>query len=303
MTQVPAELLEAVDKNPDSFETRRVLGDWLAEHGDPRGGLMSLQAKELAAGGPLLSAVRVLVADHLAKNSDALWGPLSSESRSLALWRLGYWDSISLGPQDDVAEILSHPSARFLRRLAITGHPALLASVPQLEHLEVNYRGVWHCVTGERAPKLKTLWLCCSGLEAEPDVPSVEELRIDRPRRDGTSMRGYESASLLPWLRLRRLDLQAALSFATIENFLMGGRCPRLAEVRLVIDARDTHRLSLLPAPSFEDLELCIDDEENSGASIADGLKSFIRNAKRSRLSVVPGVAAANLAILFDEED
>ena len=126
------ELEAAILAEPDARERWLVYADWLQAAGDPRGELMMLD-HALAAGGAPPDAQerrRELIeryADFLLPSS--LQQHVGDrESPCAATWRLGFLDSLRLaGAHDDgesdpgalVLEALQHPSARFLRELAI----------------------------------------------------------------------------------------------------------------------------------------------------------------------------------------
>jgi uncharacterized protein (TIGR02996 family) len=86
-----------------------VYGDWLEQHGDPRGKLIALQRAGLDA------EWRQLVAEH-----GELFG---TPVEAVVTWRLGFWDTIRLRDTNvDLAAILALPSARLVREVTID-HP------------------------------------------------------------------------------------------------------------------------------------------------------------------------------------
>jgi uncharacterized protein (TIGR02996 family) len=87
--------------NPDDVSAYLVYGDWLIERGDPRGELIAVQAKlkEKPGEAALLASESKLLAD----NAQTWLGSLAGkEDKDLAVkWRLGFIDSIRLGPPLD----------------------------------------------------------------------------------------------------------------------------------------------------------------------------------------------------------
>lgn len=90
-SKLRAQIFEA----PDDLEARAVYSDWLADRGDPRGELISLQLSELrgTATGKDKARARKLIKAHL-----RTWlGPLGEVFRHLEL-RGGFLDRAELGP-------------------------------------------------------------------------------------------------------------------------------------------------------------------------------------------------------------
>lgn len=114
------ELEAAIHADPDALEPRLVLGDWLQERNHPRGELIGLQVQGDGGSGLLERHPLVL-------------GSYGSLEDVTLTWKHGFWDGISFDFPEDrewhaprwLERALTHPSARFLRRLAIRGAPNL----------------------------------------------------------------------------------------------------------------------------------------------------------------------------------
>lgn len=107
--------LEArIHANVDDRDAYLVYGDWLSERGDPRGELITVQAK--LDQNPSDTTLRERETAILAPNRDAWLGELAKLDPKLDLgvkWRWGFIDSIRIGPTDgyDTSEILDNWNA------------------------------------------------------------------------------------------------------------------------------------------------------------------------------------------------
>lgn len=121
------ELAAAIIAEPDSPDAYLVYGDWLLEHGDPLGELVSVQARlaklEQRAGNAkeknaLRRRVKALLAD-----AESRLGPLGRYEHT---WSLGFLESLVVpNPSTEQYEaILAAPAARFLRELDIEEIPS-----------------------------------------------------------------------------------------------------------------------------------------------------------------------------------
>ena len=100
--------LEARILETDAVEDYAVYGDWLEQRGDPRGRLIALQIAGLER------EWKQLVAEHR---------QFSAPISAVVTWRYGFWDTVRVREDDlDLAALLAHPSARFLRWIEID-HP------------------------------------------------------------------------------------------------------------------------------------------------------------------------------------
>ncbi|MFP2927328.1 WGR domain-containing protein [Pyxidicoccus sp. 3LG] len=125
------ELEAAILKDPDNADAFLVYGDWLQRQGDPRGELIALQHAAMQASGDEASKLKKQVKDLLKKRKGSLLGELAEaqEEEELTVeWHLGFIRSARVARKDydsstDVPELvkqlLTHPSARFLRGLTI----------------------------------------------------------------------------------------------------------------------------------------------------------------------------------------
>lgn len=122
----------AILRDPDDLASFAVYGDWLAEHGDPRGELIATQLAADASGDPELrrAALRVF-----ARNRERFLGALGETIAAEAFtWRAGFIHRAELSHDrllfvdgarvaatmaDVVAQLLAHPSARFLSDLSV----------------------------------------------------------------------------------------------------------------------------------------------------------------------------------------
>jgi len=113
--------LEArIVENPDDDATYSVYGDWLETRGHPRGALITAQA---AGNAEVEAAI-------LAEHRELLGPPLDLDPQPTITWHLGFWRRLQVGywgwspkPAEDrdVATLLAHPSARFVRELTVAG--------------------------------------------------------------------------------------------------------------------------------------------------------------------------------------
>lgn len=119
------ELEAAILADPDALEPRLVLSDWLQEQNHPRGELIGLQVRDP---GPSEAQRALFERDRL------LIGAYEPGGHLQVTWKLGFWDTVTLGFQEGTDDwkaprwferVLTHPSARFLRSLALNGAPNL----------------------------------------------------------------------------------------------------------------------------------------------------------------------------------
>ena len=126
------ELEAAILRDPDDLASYAVLGDWLAERGDPRGELIATQLAADATGDPEMrrAALRVL-----SKHRDYFLGELGSMIAADAFtWRAGFiyravlshdrlliegGARVAASIADVVEKLLAHPSARYLVDLVV----------------------------------------------------------------------------------------------------------------------------------------------------------------------------------------
>ncbi len=122
------ELEAAILASPNDVHAYQVYADWLQANGDQRGELMAIQIALAGGANPELAARQQAL---LTGSSELFYGDLHElvGQGVQVTWRFGFFDTvrISLGYDDAddadidalVAAAVSHPSARFLRRLTI----------------------------------------------------------------------------------------------------------------------------------------------------------------------------------------
>jgi uncharacterized protein (TIGR02996 family) len=113
-----ASLEAEIARDPEAIDPYLVYADWLQQHGDPRGELISLQAKAT----PETDAAAAAMIERW---PERFGGAL--EERDRVEWHCGYWRRLHFAPGPDsdasyfrLARVLGHDSARFLRALAIS---------------------------------------------------------------------------------------------------------------------------------------------------------------------------------------
>jgi uncharacterized protein (TIGR02996 family) len=267
------ELEAQIHALPDDPAPSLVYADWLQQREDPRGKLIAIQhGLALVPGDPALRAAeRALLDEHgpylLPERLHALLRlprrrGEDPDARCEVEWRRGFVAGARLakrpGPAHPevpvlVDELLGHPSAHFLRRLAIgpLGTPD-----------EYNYIGVVEAIARRGHARLEELEL--------GDFGPAMELAFSR---------AGDVSPLLPAApRLRRLALRAgslrfesALEHATLRELsvivaaISGGNLRRLLEARL---------------PALESFELSCPGLELTGAELA----RMLRGASMPRL-------------------
>lgn len=126
-----ADLEAAIEANPDDPEPYLVYADWLQSQGDPRGELIAIQhgifqKPEFRKWQELTR----LEAQLLEKHAAALFGPFADQEMQQSVkftWQLGFMKSVRLATSYDaehdvadlLAQLLDHPSARFLQEITV----------------------------------------------------------------------------------------------------------------------------------------------------------------------------------------
>jgi len=232
-----AAALEArIAEDPDDEAAYAVYADGLQRQGDPRGELIALQLAreaELARGGAARSKLATAIAKLVAREAGVLLGGLAAlvpDVRELAaeplIWRRGFLhrvvlDSRARGPVGPiVAQVLAHPSGRFVRELAVRcddlddAHQVIdaLADRPPaaLRELELLVRGqlldlgaLWPAVPGLRRVGVVARAFDLGAFAA----PRVERARFASARLSSDNLRAIAVA---PWPALQRLELRFA---------------------------------------------------------------------------------------------
>lgn len=270
-----AELEAAIARSPDDPSGYLVYADWLQQHGDPRGSLIALQQAEKA------EEAAQLLADH----GERFWGPLVDAqdltklmpSPALAAptaWRWGFLHSLWISnkpdrnlqrggkPRVDVAallgDMLEHPSARFLRKLAVgivtyeSNHYddviAAIARRPRpllhtlvlgdfyYEETELNWSTIGDAQPLYAAvPELRSLTLRSGSMTIGAiDLPHLESLTVITGGLDKDSARAVADAS---WPSLHTLSLQLGrgglVTVDHLANIFAGTKLPRLRHLGL----------------------------------------------------------------------
>jgi len=246
-----AAALEArIVADPSDTAAYAVYADWLQRQGDPRGELIALQLAreaELARNPKGRSTLKTAIAKHVARHAATLFGGLAalvSDVRDLAaepfVWRLGFIHRVVLKTRRGgdlgaiVAEVLRHPSGRFVRELAIRcddideAHRVVDAlcelAPPTLSELDLlvaderlDLDALWPAVA-----RLRRLTVVARAFDlGAVCVPAVERARFATVRLSGDNMRSIAAA---PWPVLERLELRFGGRFepssASLEDVL-----------------------------------------------------------------------------------
>jgi uncharacterized protein (TIGR02996 family) len=239
-----AELEAAIVRDPDDLASYAVYGDWLAEHGDPRGELVSTQLAAEATNDPELrrAALRVF-----AKHRDYFLGALGSMIAADAFtWRAGFIQRAVLSPErlliedgarvagsiaEVVDKLLAHPSAKFLVELVVRS----------------NDRDAWGRVGGSQRAIVERI------TAARP--------RVLRRLQLGEAVYGYSSLGPLDLLwpalpELRELVLEGAFSLGKLV-------LPELRSAALrpmALRRRGAKELIEAAWPKLESLRITFDD-------------------------------------------
>ncbi|AKF84182.1 molybdenum metabolism regulator [Myxococcus fulvus 124B02] len=277
------ELEAAILREPENDDGYLVYGDWLQAHGDPRGELVALQHAELLATGPEKKVLEKQVGDFMERHAQGLLGELYfrdslhpsrysglSSGRVYWHWHLGFIQRAWLGSNHayslDVprvlTELLTHPSARFLRALTVglldndadSNHyegilqhivrhaPATLRELKVADVLE-NEFGLSRVRLGDVSPlygalpQLHTLTLRGDMVLGTMHLPELRELTLETSGLSRESLRSILSAS---WPKLEKLVLWFGspehggdVSFEDVRPLLDGAGMPRLVHLGL----------------------------------------------------------------------
>ena len=242
------ELEAAIVRDPDDLESYAVYGDWLAEHGDPRGELIATQLAADATNDPELrrAALRVF-----AKHRDEFLGELGSMIAADAFtWRAGFIQravitsdrllieggarvAASIG--DVVEKLLAHPSARFLLDLVVRTNDrdvwsraigsqrdavARIAAAPPriLRRLQLGDATYGYSHLGS----LRALW---------PAIPGLHELVLE----------GTYSLGKLVLPAVRAVALRPMMLRRRNGKELLEADWPRLESLRITFDDHPDH--------------------------------------------------------------
>ncbi|MCP3062917.1 TIGR02996 domain-containing protein [Myxococcus sp. K38C18041901] len=273
------ELEAAILRDPENDDAYLIYGDWLQARGVPRGELIALQHAVLLATAREKMGREKEVSDFFARHAREMFGELYAEpSRYSGLssgrvhwhWHLGFIQRAWLGSNHayslDVprvlTELLTHPSARFLRALTVgllddaadSNHyegiiqliaryaPATLRELKVADVLE-NEFGLSRVRLGDVSslytalPRLHTLTLRGDMVLGAMHLPDLRELTIETSGLSRESLRSILSAS---WPNLEKLELWFGVaehggnvSFEDVRPLLEGTGMPRLVHLGL----------------------------------------------------------------------
>ena len=227
-----AELEARIQANPEDREAYLVYADWLSERGDPRGELITVQAK--LEDNPADGALRDREQSLLAAHRETWLGELAKldPKQDLAVtWRWGFMRAVRVGPPtseydtseidfpDTIRTLLRLPGARFLRELVIgaisyddyptswSGCIEALAEsdVPAtLRRLEFTRGGYWDISStelGDLSPlypklgKLEELRIELGAMELGAiELPALEKLEIETGGLTSENMKSINTA-------------------------------------------------------------------------------------------------------------
>ncbi len=261
----PRELaLEAeIVRDPDNPVAYGVLGDWLEQHGDPRGTLIALSLAKLDA----------QAKKHLALHVEYLLGPLAALAPDDMTWQLGYIRKVHLqadrhAPLDTwVERVLDNPSARFLGELSIGGQTRAAEAIAVLaEHAPATLRALrlwqmWQQDLGAlwaAMPALRRLSLAGQALALGTfELPEIERLEIVDSELSNANARVIARA---PWPKLAQLKLDFGTGYLTGDasiDDVFGllarprGDLPKLSRLALVHTRYIREVVRELPASPF----------------------------------------------------
>ncbi len=238
-----ASLEAAIDDDPDDPAAYSVYGDWLQRRGDPRGELiaLSLAAEAQRAADPRRKPpAQTALGKLLKKHAAALLGPLARHvadpgdpTAPPLVWRHGFIARAELAAAPDrpvapiVADLLRHPSGRFLRELVARSDgegPAileLLAAAAPRSLRELDLQGLvdlgdlgdlW-----ERLARLHRLGLTARRFElGELHLPALRRARFAAAELSGSAVAAIARA---PFPVLERLELRFGGSGADLATF------------------------------------------------------------------------------------
>jgi uncharacterized protein (TIGR02996 family) len=243
--------LEARLVEKPEIETYLVYGDWLSEHGDPRGELVAVQARLLANPGD--PALRAREAALFAANPEWL-GELAALPRDefATQWFCGFLEHARiLGYRADdmvsaleiLERLLALPAASLLRDLSISlERPGPIEFAPYLRRL------------ADRTPPLRSLELAC-------------------PRWVTSSFAGFTVLSpCLPHLRKLAIETTDSPRLYTIQ-------VPALRALELDCNGmfEDDYRALLAPRwHGLESLVIIVGDEFEDHAATIDDVRSLL---------------------------
>ena len=235
-----AELEAAIAANPDDGDAYAIYADWLEREGDPRGPLIAAQiaGERAERSGKRDKKIDAAAAKLFAEHADYFLGPLAELAADAArdadptfVWRYGYLYKAYLHAERHqpiaarVAQLLAHPSARFLGELALGGRsqdanmqdaigalaaraPASLRALRLWAAQKLELGALWPAL-----PELRRLALAGQAIALGPiELPALEKLSIVDSELPHASARAIACA---PWPRLRELELDFSTGYLT----------------------------------------------------------------------------------------
>jgi uncharacterized protein (TIGR02996 family) len=304
----------AILANPDSTEAYLAYGAWLRDQGDPRGELIALQHALAQASGTEASTLKRKITSHLKAHQGLLLGELAEavEDEELSLeWHLGFIRTARVAKKDydserDVPEtareLLTHPSARFLRGLTIgvadfdgenvyDGVIELLteaggsATIQDLfigdfqypDEMEISWSHLNDVSPLLRVlPALRTLRLRGASLElGKLDLPELREFTVET---GGLPLSAVKSIVTAKWPKLERLEIWfgsenygAEGGVKDLRPLLEGKGVPNLKRLGLRNSEFADELCQVLPTakvlPQLETLDLSMGTMSDEGAS------------------------------------
>jgi len=247
----------AIAADPDDAQAFVVYGDWLQKHGDPRGELIALQQatdKKAVA----------TVGRHIAQHAARLLGPLAALVPDVRVpdappffWRNGFIRRAELaspkgGSLDaTIAQLLAHPSAKFLVELAVRAYErkealAIVETVarsapPTLREFDLFARANLDRIGGavwRAMPKLERLGLAARAYElAELAIPTLKRGKFLATSMSSATVGAIAAA---PWPVLERLEIRfcgvrgaAEADFHDLRPLLLRTDLPALTHLKL----------------------------------------------------------------------
>lgn len=247
-----SKLEASIEADPDSADAYLVYADWLQTQKDPRGELIVLQHANKAAAKRLLDT-----------HAEAFFGTLANLRELLVpakghvllgmptTWRWGYLQAVFLGNQEDfddiliddvLADLLDHPSARFLRELTLGINT----------FADNTYAGAAKVIGKRRLPTLRKLVIgdfVSEEMELNwTDMGNIEPLYKAVPNLESLTLRSGT-------MKLGKLVL------------------PKLRELRILTGGLDKKSLAAITGqkwPYLEILNIQLGDENAPGIKLAD---------------------------------
>ncbi|WNZ64911.1 TIGR02996 domain-containing protein [Myxococcus sp. MxC21-1] len=322
------ELEAAILEAPDNVDAYLVYGDWLQVQGDPRGELIALQHAASLATGTEASDLKRKVTTLIKKNRPLLLGALAEAAKEQEVtveWHLGFIRSARLARKDfhstwDVAEaayeLLTHPSARFIRGLTIgmvdfEGNNSYADVVDQMVEAggsktlqdlfigDFEYPGEtemsWSRLSDVSKalkvfPNLRTLRLRGGELElGDIDLP---ELRAFTAESGGLPLAAVKSIANAKWPKLERLEIWfgsdnygAGGGVEDLQPILDGKGLPNLQRLGLRNSEFTDELCTALPTakvlPRLETLDLSMGVMSDEGARALAGHAATFSHLKR----------------------